>query len=55
VVIRWFLSLVRTETIEKKPYNPVIGEYHHAWTINDCTTYLIPFSLVFFSDDENVM
>jgi len=35
VVLRWFLALVRTETMEKKPYNPVIGEYHHAWIIND--------------------
>lgn len=35
IVLRWFISLVRTETIEKKPYNPVIGEYHHAWVIND--------------------
>eukprot|EP01128_Nolandella_sp_AFSM9_P010069 TRINITY_DN685_c0_g1_i1.p1 TRINITY_DN685_c0_g1~~TRINITY_DN685_c0_g1_i1.p1 ORF type:complete len:932 (+),score=257.28 TRINITY_DN685_c0_g1_i1:84-2798(+) len=35
IVTRWLISLVRTETLEKKPYNPVLGEYHLAWVIND--------------------
>lgn len=35
IVLRWMISLVRTETIEKKPYNPVLGEYHLAWVINN--------------------
>jgi hypothetical protein len=31
VIVKWFLSLTRTETLEKKPFNPVIGETHMCW------------------------
>jgi len=30
-VVRWYLGLVREETMEKKPFNPVIGETHLCW------------------------
>jgi len=30
-VIRWYLGLVKEETMEKKPFNPVIGETHLCW------------------------
>ena len=49
LVLRWYMSLVRTETMEKKPYNPVIGEYHIAWVLNNGTRrppllfFLLPF------------
>eukprot|EP01124_Arcella_intermedia_P001366 TRINITY_DN1073_c0_g1_i3.p1 TRINITY_DN1073_c0_g1~~TRINITY_DN1073_c0_g1_i3.p1 ORF type:complete len:431 (+),score=79.91 TRINITY_DN1073_c0_g1_i3:55-1347(+) len=30
-IVRWYLGLVREETMEKKPFNPVIGETHLCW------------------------
>jgi hypothetical protein len=35
VVVKWFLGLLRSETMEKKPFNPVYGETHIAWVAND--------------------
>jgi hypothetical protein len=35
VVVKWFLGLIRSETMEKKPFNPVYGETHIAWVAND--------------------
>ena len=28
IVLKFFISLVRTEEMHKKPFNPVIGEHH---------------------------
>jgi len=28
VVLKWYLSITRTETLEKKPFNPIISETH---------------------------
>jgi len=30
-VIRWCLAMIRQETFEKKPWNPIQGETHAAW------------------------
>eukprot|EP01124_Arcella_intermedia_P001365 TRINITY_DN1073_c0_g1_i2.p1 TRINITY_DN1073_c0_g1~~TRINITY_DN1073_c0_g1_i2.p1 ORF type:complete len:434 (+),score=69.82 TRINITY_DN1073_c0_g1_i2:45-1346(+) len=30
-IVKWYLGLVREETMEKKPFNPVIGETHLCW------------------------
>jgi len=35
VVVKWFLGLLRSETMEKKPFNPVYGETHISWVAND--------------------
>ena len=35
LLIRWYLTIVKKETIEKKPYNPVKGETHVCWTEHD--------------------
>jgi len=32
--VKWFIGLIRSETMEKKPFNPVIGETHVCWVIN---------------------
>jgi hypothetical protein len=34
VIVKWFISLTRSETMEKKPFNPVIGETHLCWVDN---------------------
>lgn len=34
-IVRRYLSLVRQEEFEKKPYNPVLGETHQAWIESD--------------------
>lgn len=31
VVLKWYMGMVREETVEKKPFNPVIGETHLCW------------------------
>jgi len=31
-VVGYYFTVTRAETIEKKPYNPVIGEKHFCWT-----------------------
>jgi len=31
-VVKWNLGLVREETMEKKPFNPVVGETHLCWS-----------------------
>jgi hypothetical protein len=31
LILRWYLAIIRKETIEKKPYNPVKGETHYSW------------------------
>jgi hypothetical protein len=30
--VRFFVALLRSESYEKKPYNPVLGETHMSWT-----------------------
>jgi len=30
-IVKWYMGMVREETIEKKPFNPVIGEEHLCW------------------------
>lgn len=35
VVISFFLSMLRQETTEKKPWNPIIGETHFGFTHNE--------------------
>jgi hypothetical protein len=30
-VVRWLVSMMQLEQMEKKPFNPVIGEQHLAW------------------------
>jgi len=30
-VVRWLISMLQSEQMEKKPFNPVIGEQHLAW------------------------
>lgn len=35
VVIAYFLSMLRQETSDKKPWNPVLGETHFCYTEND--------------------
>jgi len=34
-VVKWFLGLLRSETMEKKPFNPVYEETHICWVAND--------------------
>jgi len=34
-VIQYYFTVTRAETIEKKPYNPVIGERHFCWLKHD--------------------
>uniref|UniRef100_A0A6B2L1I0 Oxysterol-binding protein n=1 Tax=Arcella intermedia TaxID=1963864 RepID=A0A6B2L1I0_9EUKA len=34
IVVKWYIALLRTETMEKKPFNPVIGETHLCWVAN---------------------
>jgi hypothetical protein len=29
--VRWFLSSTQKEKFEKKPYNPILGEWHFTW------------------------
>lgn len=35
LVLKWHLSMVRQETFEKKPYNPVLGETHISFVESD--------------------
>jgi len=35
IVAQYYFTVVRAETIEKKPYNPVIGEKHFCWVKHD--------------------
>jgi len=39
VIVKWFVSLTRSETMEKKPFNPVIGETHLSWVDNGSDDY----------------
>jgi len=34
-VVRWLVSMMQAEQMEKKPFNPVIGEQHIAWIEHD--------------------
>jgi hypothetical protein len=34
-VVRWLVSMMQQEQMEKKPFNPVIGEQHIAWIEHD--------------------
>jgi len=38
VAVKWYISLVRQETMEKKPFNPVLGETHFSWVQHDPQT-----------------
>jgi len=43
VIVKWYLSLLRQETIEKKPFNPVLGETHVSYvehTNSDFTEFI---------------
>jgi len=33
--VRWFLSSTQKEKFEKKPYNPILGEWHFCWADNE--------------------
>jgi len=35
VVLKWYMGMVREETVEKKPFNPVIEETHLCWVQHD--------------------
>jgi len=35
VVVRWYLAMIRQETFEKKPWNPILGETHIGWVQDD--------------------
>jgi len=37
LMVRWYLTIIRKETIEKKPYNPVKGETHFTWVRHEDT------------------
>lgn len=39
LVLKWYLTVVRNETLEKKPFNPVIGETHMCWVDNGQSDY----------------
>jgi len=39
VAVKWFIGIIRSETMEKKPFNPVIGETHICWVDNGNEDY----------------
>jgi len=52
VVVKWFLGLVRSETMEKKPFNPVIGETHVCWVVNQLDEQNQPENITEFISEQ---